>query len=75
MTRLYNMPLVQNNGTIVKILVIGMVKIKESLEAVNHKFPKANRDNLIWPIGQVEGGHYAEGIGGYLNPSPNSWRL
>ena len=36
-THLYNGLLVKNDGTIVKILAMGIAKISESLKAVDHK--------------------------------------
>ena len=58
-SNLYNVPLIKNNGVIVKILAMGMAMIKESLEAVDNEFaaqlfPDVDRDNLIRPIGQLD---------------------
>ena len=58
-THLYEGPLIKNDRTIVKILAMGMEKITETLEAINHKpatqlFPDVDSDNLIQPIGQLD---------------------
>ena len=57
--KLYNVPLLQYDDSIVKVLAMGKERIMENLQAIKHKptkqmFQNVNSDNLIQPIRQVD---------------------